>query len=94
MKSSLIKRWLVFYTKARHEKKINQELIEKGIHSYLPLIKVKKKWSDRYQTIEEPLFKSYIFAFVDEADRLKVTSTKGIVKTINFNGRIAVIPEY
>ncbi|HEV3249719.1 MAG TPA: transcription termination/antitermination NusG family protein, partial [Puia sp.] len=50
------KKWWVVYTKPRWEKKVNQFLTEKGMESYCPLNKVRKKWSDRVKTVEEPLF--------------------------------------
>ncbi len=93
MKAVEIVRWYVFYTKPRFEKKIHEKLIAKGIESYLPLIKVWRQWSDRKKLIEEPLFKSYIFAHVNEAGRLSVLQTEGIVRCVSFNGRIAVVPD-
>lgn len=86
-------RWYVFYTKPRFEKKVNEKLMAKGIETYLPLIKVWRQWSDRKKLIEEPLFKSYIFAHVNEKGRLAVLQTDGIVRCISFNGKIAVVPD-
>ncbi len=88
------KNWYVFYTKSRFEKKIDNALIEQGIESFLPLITVVRKWSDRKKKVEEPLFKSYIFARADEKERLAVLQTQGVVKCIMFNGRVAIIPEF
>ena len=42
---------------------------EKKIESYCPLNKVRKKWSDRMKTVEEPLFKSYVFARVNDEEQ-------------------------
>ena len=55
------KKWLAVYTRPRWEKKVDQLLKEQGTESYCPLNKVKRKWSDRVKTVEEPLFKSYVF---------------------------------
>lgn len=93
MKAVELIRWYVFYTKPRFEKKIHEKLIAKGIESYLPLIKVWRQWSDRKKLIEEPLFKSYIFAHVNEAGRLSVLQTDGIVRCVSFNGKAAVVPD-
>ena len=67
--STPIKKWLAIYTRPRWEKKVNQLLSEKGLESYCPLNKVRRKWSDRYKVVEEPLFKSYVFVKVSDADR-------------------------
>jgi transcription antitermination factor NusG len=93
MKAAEILHWYVFYTKPRFEKKIHEKLIAKGLESYLPLIKVWRQWSDRKKLIEEPLFRSYIFAHVNEKGRLEVLQTEGIVRCVSFNGRIAIVPD-
>ncbi len=93
MKTVEIVHWYVFYTKPRFEKKIHQKLISKGIESYLPLTKVWRQWSDRKKLIEEPLFKSYIFAHVNEKGRLTVLQTEGIVRCVSFNGKVAIVPD-
>ncbi len=55
------KHWYAIYTKPRWEKKVHHLLSEKGLEAYCPLNKVTRKWSDRMKTVEEPLFKSYVF---------------------------------
>jgi transcription antitermination factor NusG len=74
-------------------KKVNSILLEKGIESYCPLNKVRRKWSDRIKTIEEPLFKSYVFVKIDEGDRSNVRMTNGVVNFVYWNGKPAVIRE-
>ncbi len=39
--------WLAVYTKPRHEKIADEKLQEKGIESYLPLVKKTRQWKDR-----------------------------------------------
>jgi transcription antitermination factor NusG len=65
-------KWYAIYTRPRWEKKVNFLLQGKGIESYCPLNKVRRKWSDRIKTIEEPLFKSYVFVKIDEEARTNV----------------------
>ena len=86
-------KWLAIYTKPRWEKKVHQLLTDKGIESYCPLNKVKRKWSDRIKTVEEPLFKSYVFVKVTEDDRTKVRLTNGVVNFVYWNGKPAIIRE-
>jgi transcription antitermination factor NusG len=87
------KKWYAIYTKPRWEKKVNQLLTEKGIESYCPLNKVKKKWSDRVKTVEEPLFKSYVFVKVNDDSRTKVRMTDGVINFVYWNKKPAVIKE-
>jgi len=90
--SSLTSHWYALYTKPRWEKKVHALLTEKKIKSYCPLNKVRKKWSDRIKTVEEPLFKSYVFAHVNEEEQTKVRMTAGVMNFVYWQGRPAVIP--
>ena len=86
-------KWFAIYTKPRWEKKVNQLLTDKGVECYCPLNKVKRKWSDRTKTVEEPLFKSYMFVKVTEEERTKVRLTNGVVNFVYWNGKPAVVRE-
>ena len=86
-------KWLAVYTRPRWEKKVNQLLIEKGLESYCPLNKVRRKWSDRVKVVEEPLFKSYVFVRVSDEDRSAVRMTNGAINFVYWNGKPAVIKE-
>jgi transcription antitermination factor NusG len=72
---------------------VNQLLTEKGVESYCPLNKVRRKWSDRVKVVEEPLFKSYVFVKVSDDDRSAVRMTNGAINFIYWNGKPAVIKE-
>lgn len=91
--SELSRKWLAVYTRPRWEKKVNQLLTEKGLESYCPLNKVRRKWSDRMKLVEEPLFKSYVFVKVNEADRTEVRMTNGAINFVYWDGKPAVIKE-
>ena len=86
-------KWYAIYTRPRWEKKVNYLLQGKGIESYCPLNKVRRKWSDRIKTIEEPLFKSYVFVKIDEEIRTNVRMTDGVINFVYWNGKPAVIKE-
>jgi len=89
----MTKKWFAIYTKPRWEKKVYQLLVAKGVETYCPLNKVKKKWSDRIKTVEEPLFKSYVFVKVDDTERTKVRLTNGVVNFVYWNKKPAIIRE-
>jgi transcription antitermination factor NusG len=88
-----MKQWIAVYTKPRHEKTVLNQFEEKGISSYLPLIRQKHRWSDRMKWVETPIFKSYIFAHVELKDNLEVLQTRGVHHIVKFQNKIAVIPE-
>jgi transcription antitermination factor NusG len=90
---NLSRKWLAVYTRPRWEKKVNQLLNEKGLESYCPLNKVRRKWSDRVKVVEEPLFKSYVFVKVSDDDRTAVRMTNGAINFVYWDGKPAVIKE-
>lgn len=83
--------WRVFYTFPRSEKKCERRLHDRNIEAYLPKHTVVRQWSDRKKKVVEPLFRNYIFAHVDERDRLRVLQTDGIVRCVSFEGQPAVV---
>ncbi len=88
-----MKVWMAVYTKPRYEKKVYKYLCEKNFKTYLPLIKVKRKWSDRYQWIEKPMFASYIFVCAEKNECLNILKTCGVHHIIKIGGKIVPIHE-
>ena len=86
-------KWYAIYTRPRWEKKVDKLLIQKGIESYCPLNKVRRKWSDRMKLVEEPLFKSYVFVKITDEERTAVRMTDGVVNFVYWNGKPAIIKD-
>lgn len=87
------RKWYAIYTKPRWEKKVYGLLLEKGVEAYCPLNKVRKKWSDRFKWVEEPLFRSYVFVRVTEEEQMQVRMTEGVVNFVYWLGKPALIRE-
>ena len=85
--------WYALYTRARHEKFVESQLLYKGVEAFTPKIALRKKWSDRIKIIQEPLFKSYCFARFSLDDKAKVVSQVGVVKMIHFKCQYVPVPE-
>lgn len=85
------KKWYAVYTKPRWEKKVDGILSKKNIASWCPLQKVERQWSDRKKIIDDPLFKSYVFVHILEADRIRVLQTDGVLNFVYYEGKPAVI---
>ena len=88
----MLKKWYALYVKSRTEKKVSVELSYLEIEHYLPLQKVLKQWSDRKKWVEEPLFRSYIFVNITQAEYFKVLNVFGAVKYISFEGKAVIVP--
>ncbi|TAG14384.1 MAG: UpxY family transcription antiterminator [Sphingobacteriia bacterium] len=93
MENVLEKKWYALYTKPRWEKKIDTVLIRKGVECWCPLQKVERQWSDRKKVVEEPLFKSYVFVYIDITERAKVLMTDGVLNFVYYLGKPAIIKE-
>lgn len=78
--------WYIFYTFSRKEKKIKEYLEKQGAEVFLPLLKLRKQWSDRKKWVEEPLFKSYIFIFSEAHNIEKYLKIPGILYQLKFQG--------
>ena len=88
------KKWLVFYTKSRHEKKIEAYLVKRGYEVFLPMQKVLRQWSDRKKKVEVPLFNSYIFVNETEDKISTLLQTPGMAWNIRHNDKPAVLHHY
>lgn len=88
-----MKQWYVIYTRSRTEKKVANQLIELGIEAYCPTKKIKRKWSDRYKWVEEPIFRSYCFVKMGANERDLIYSIPGFVRFIFFNKKPAIVRE-
>lgn len=86
-------KWYAVYTRPRWEKKVNNLLINKGVESYCPLNKIRRKWSDRIKLVEEPLFKSYVFVKIAEENRTSVRMTDGVINFVYWDGKPAIVKE-
>lgn len=85
--------WYALYTKVNREKKVQENLKEANIESYLPLSKTLRQWSDRKKWIEEPLFRCYIFVRVSNLEFFSVLKFDGVVKYVSFGGSPQTIPD-
>jgi transcription antitermination factor NusG len=94
MITSSIKHWFALYTKPRNEFKAEQQIQSISVEAYLPTLSVVKKWSDRKKKIEEPLFRGYVFIHADENERLLSVQQSSVVRTVCFNGKPSIIPDF
>ena len=83
--------WYVVYTKPRWEKKVVEQLNQKGIECYCPLITQVRQWSDRKKKVDVPLFNSYVFVHIEESDRNSVFLSSGVVRYLFWLGKPAVV---
>ncbi len=83
--------WYVVYTKPKWEKKVAEQLKNRGITCYCPLVTQVRQWSDRKKKVEVPLFNSYVFVQLPEAERNMVFQSVGVVRYLFWLGKPAIV---
>jgi transcription antitermination factor NusG len=86
--------WYAVQTRSRHEKRVADDIEEKGIQSFLPLVTRLHKWSDREKQVQLPLFPGYVFVYATSvaSERISVLRTPGVAGFVGNSGRGTPIP--
>jgi transcription antitermination factor NusG len=85
--------WYALYLRSRFEKRVDADLRQKAVESFLPLIQEIHVWSDRKKRVEEPLFRGYIFVKTDLRNKEVILRTDGVVKFVGIRELPSPIPE-
>jgi len=85
--------WYALHTRTRFEGRISRQIHLKHHEAYVPVSRARHRWSDRYHTVETPIFPGYVFvrATQDAAVRLAILQTNGVYAFVAFNGVVAQI---
>ncbi len=77
--------WYALAVKSRHEFIARDELLKKGIETFLPSIVRLRQWHDRKKNVEFPVFPGYLFVNVARRaqDFLNVVKTRGSVALVS-----------
>jgi transcription antitermination factor NusG len=80
-------RWFALRVRARYERIVATIARNKGIDEFLPTYRSRRRWSDRVQAVELPLFPGYVFCRLDPAFRLPLLTIPGVLHFVGV-GRI------
>jgi transcription antitermination factor NusG len=78
--------WYVVAVRPNFERSISLSFRDKGYETFLPVYRVRRKWSDRSKEIEVPLFPGYMFCRCDARERLPILQVPGVVSMLGFPG--------
>jgi len=67
---------------ARYEKAVASGLRTRGYEDFLPVYTCMRRWSDRTQKVETPLFPGYLFCRFDVNNRLPILTVPGIIHIV------------
>src|ERR1017187_468659 len=75
--------WYGIHVKSRSERRAYQELSDRGFEAFLPVHRVKRRWSDRMKEIELPLFPGYLFCRFDLSHRFRILNAPGVARIVS-----------
>jgi transcription antitermination factor NusG len=85
--------WFALQVRSRCEAGVANHLHGQGFERFLPLYRLRKRWSDRIKEVEVPLFPGYLFCRFDPHDRLPVLKTPGVMQIVGFRNGPAPVDE-
>ena len=87
--------WFAVQTRPRHEKKLANELAQKGVCTFLPLVTDIRQWSDRRMKVDLPLFSCYLFVNIAPTpeNRVGVLQSYGALSFVGRGKEPIPVPE-
>lgn len=85
------KNWYIVYARPKCESRVAALLTKKKIENYCPLMPKQVKQLRKNKLLFEPLFKSYVFVYL-EKDRLsQLKQIQGVVNLVYWKGELAEV---
>jgi transcription antitermination factor NusG len=85
--------WFVIWTESRAEKKVEARIAALGLSPWLPIVKERRRWSDRWREVVSPLFPGYLFARARSVEWHKVLRTPGVLTVVKHEGHPALLAD-
>lgn len=86
-------KWFAVRTRSKAEKVVKAQFLQKGIETYLPLLKVTRRYTRKVKQLELPLINAYVFVRINKQHYLPVLKTEHVVDLLRFSGNLISIPE-
>lgn len=83
--------WYAVYTKTKCEIKVVALLTKKGIENFCPHKRMIVGHGNKKRMIYEPLFPSFVFVFISEAEMNVVKRTNDVINFVFWLGKPAII---
>jgi transcription antitermination factor NusG len=85
--------WFAIRVKSNFEKQVATSLRNKGLEEFLPLYQSRRRLSDRYKTVDLPLFPGYLFCRLDLDHRLPLLTTVGFLYIVSVGNKPVPVDE-
>ena len=84
--------WYAVKCRSKCEGIASSNLQAKGYQQFLPLVRSRRRWSDRTKELSVPLFPGYVFCRFHAAHRVPILESAGVAGIVAFGPRLASIP--
>jgi transcription antitermination factor NusG len=84
--------WFALRVKSRTEKVVSTIARNKGFEEFVPLYQSRRRWSDRFKSVEMPLFPGYVFCRLNPEFRLPLLTIPGVMGFVGI-GKVPVAIE-
>jgi transcriptional antiterminator NusG len=74
--------WFGIHVKSRCEAQVHDELCLRGLAVFLPLQRVKRRWSDRIKTLDFPVFPGYLFCRFKLSESGRILCMRGVTRIL------------
>lgn len=86
-------RWFAVHTRSRSEKLVQRMLAKKGIHAWLPVQQLLRRYSRSTRMTEKPLINCYVFVRIVKDQYLTVLETEHVAGFVRFGKNLVAIHE-
>jgi transcription antitermination factor NusG len=87
--------WYAIYTSPRHEKRVQQHLGHRRVHSFLPLFRTMHRWKNGCKAqVELPLFPGYVFVNIPRTERVRVLDVPGVISFVGPKNEPAQLSDF
>lgn len=86
-------RWFAVRTRSKSEKFVQRMLAKKGIHAWLPLQKLLRRYVRSTRWVEKPLVNCYVFVKIVKDQYVPVLETENVAGFVKFSKNLIAIPE-
>lgn len=86
-------RWFAVRTRSKSEKFVKRMLEKKGVHCYLPIQKLFRKYVRSTRMVEKPLINCYVFVHITRREYVSILETENVTGFVKFNRNLIAIPD-
>ncbi len=85
--------WFALRVKPNHEKRVSELINYQGLEEFLPLYRVRRRWRQRLQNVDMPLFPGYVFSRFNRQDWTRIVDTPGVIDAVRFGTTLASVDQ-